>query len=57
MSSVIGAPLQNANAGQALPGRRAFEIADEQYERVIAYLREELQRAAQGNAPTQERLL
>ncbi len=33
------------------------EIADDQYERVIAYLHEELQRATQGDTPTQERLL
>jgi P22_AR N-terminal domain len=33
------------------------EIADDQYERVIAFLHEESQRATQGDAPTQERLL
>jgi signal transduction histidine kinase len=33
------------------------EIADDQYERVIAFLHEELQHATQGDAPTQERLL
>lgn len=32
------------------------EIADEQYERVIAYLGEELRRATGGEAPEQERL-
>lgn len=32
------------------------EIADEQYEHVIAYLGEELRRATSGEAPEQERL-
>ena len=45
------------SAGEALPKRQQIEIADEQYERVIAFLHEELQRATQGDAPMQERLL